>query len=113
MQNKVAIINLEYDMPTVNVALQKMKNEIVTYKGQGYKAVIIIHGYGSSGVGGAIKIAVNGCLLDNSMRGIVREFVGGEKWSQSKRNFLSICKSLENYENKIANNDGITIVLLR
>jgi DNA-nicking Smr family endonuclease len=69
---------LEYNMPTVEVALQKMKNVLTTNKGLGCKAVILIHGYGSSGVGGSIKAAVTRCLSDNSMRGIVRAYVGGE-----------------------------------
>jgi len=38
----------------------------------------VIHGYGSTGVGGGIKEAVKKCLNENSMRGIVRMFVDEE-----------------------------------
>jgi hypothetical protein len=113
MQRKVAELNLEYDKPTVDIAVQRMKNALTTYKGQGCKAVIIIHGYGSSGVGGGIKAAVFKCLGDNSMRGIVRIYTGGEHWFRRKREFLGICRDLENYERRVANNEGVTVVVLR
>lgn len=113
MQNKVAEINLEYDLPTVDIALIKMKNALTSCKRQGYKAVILIHGYGSSGVGGGIKAAVTKCLGESSMRGIVRAYVGGAQWHHKKREFIAMCKSLENYERRIANNDGVTVVILK
>ena len=113
MQSKVVEFNLEYDMPTVDVALQKLKNALTTYKGLGCKAVIIIHGYGASGVGGSIKAAVPRCLNDNSMRGIVRAYVGGGQWYNRKREILAMCKTLENYERRIANNEGVTVVILK
>lgn len=113
MKNKVAEVNLEYGMPGIDIALQNMKNALTTYKGQGFKVVILIHGYGSTGVGGGIKTAVVKCLGENSMRGIVRTYVGGEQWVNRKKEMLSICKDLESYERRIANNYGITVVVLR
>ena len=70
LNNKVAELNLEYDSPTIAEALLKMKNALMTYKGQGYKAVIVIHGYGSTGVGGGIKVAVRKCLGENASRDV-------------------------------------------
>jgi hypothetical protein len=113
MQKKVAIVNLEYDMPTVDVAIQRMKNALTTHKRQGYKTVILIHGYGSTGVGGSIKASAQKCLGENSMKGIVRAYAGGEQWSSRKSDMVGMCKALENYENKIANNYGVTVVILR
>jgi len=110
---KVAILNLEYGNPNVTSAVQNMKNSLMTYKGIGYKAAIVIHGYGSSGVGGGIKVAVRKCLGENSMRGIVRMFVGGEDWVSNKRSVLAVCKYLENHERHISGNSGITVVLLK
>ncbi|KJS19223.1 MAG: hypothetical protein VR72_19600 [Clostridiaceae bacterium BRH_c20a] len=114
MRNKkVTEVNLEYGMPTVDVALQRMKNSLTTHKGQGGKAVILIHGYGASGVGGSIKNAVKKCLGENSMRGIVKAYAGGEEWSNRKREIQAMCKSLETYEKSISNNEGVTVVILR
>lgn len=113
VSRKVVEVNLEYNMPTVEVAIQKMKNSLTTSKGQGYKVVILIHGYGSSGVGGSIKTAVIRCLGDSSLRGIVRTYVGGEQWLVRKRELQALCKDLERYERKIAGNEGVTVVVLR
>jgi hypothetical protein len=110
---KVAELNLEHGSPTVPVAVQNMKNELTTYKGKGYKAIIIIHGYGSTGVGGGIKAAVRRCLGESSMRGIVRLFVGGEDWTNNKRSVLDACRELERHERRIAGNSGVTVVVLR
>ncbi len=111
--NKVVELNLEYGSPSVSVAIQNMKNALTTYKKSGYKAVIVIHGYGSTGIGGGIKLAVRKCLDDNSMRGIVRMFVGGEDWINNKRSMLDICRDLEGYDRRIANNNGVVVVILR
>jgi len=113
MKNKVVEINLEYGMPTVDIAIQKLKSALTTNKGLGYKAIIIIHGYGSTGVGGSIKTAVVKCLCDNSMKGIVRTYVGGEQWLDRKRELLSSCKYLESYDRRIASNYGVTVVVFR
>lgn len=113
MKSKVAEVNLEYGMPTVDTAIQKMKNSLMTCKGQGCKAVILIHGYGSSGVGGSIKAAVKRSLMDSSMRGIVRIFAGGEDWVNRKKEFLAFCRDLENFERRISGNEGVTVVVLR
>ncbi len=110
---KVAELNLEYGSPSTATAIQKMKSALPTYKGQGYKAVIIIHGYGSTGTGGGIKTAVRRCLSENSMSGIVRMSVGGEDWTSNKRATLAICKSLEIFERRIAGNSGVTVVIFR
>ena len=77
MLSKVIELNLENGMPTVDVAMRRLVNSLATYKRQGYKAVIIIHGYGASGVGGSIKMATAKCLGDNSMKGIVRDTISG------------------------------------
>lgn len=113
MVNKVAEVNLEYGMPTVDSALQKMRNSLTTLKAQGCKAVILIHGYGASGVGGSIKTAVSRNLGESSMRGIVRTYAGGEQWFGRKREMLGMCKGLESYERRIANNLGVTVVILK
>jgi hypothetical protein len=113
MSNKVAEVNLEYGRPEVELAIRNMKNALTTYKGRGYKAIILIHGYGSTGIGGSIKTAVVRCLGENSMRGIIRTYVGGKEWLDKRKELLALCKDLEDYDRRIANNEGITVVILR
>lgn len=113
MSRKVSEINLEYGKPSVEEALLKLRNSLTTCKGQGYKAVILIHGYGSSGVGGSIRTAVRRHLGQSSLKGIVRAYAGGEEWLVRKRELLDVCKDLALFERRIANNEGITVVILR
>jgi hypothetical protein len=110
---RIAEVNLELGIPTVPEALKNLKNCLTTYKRQGAKAVIIIHGYGSTGTGGEIKAAVGRCLGEKSMSGIVRTFAGGEHWISRRKEMLAMCRGLEDHERRISGNDGITIVILR
>lgn len=113
IQKKVAEVNLEYDKPAVQEAVLRMKNALTTHKRMGCKAVILIHGYGSTGVGGSIKSAVKKCLAEPGMKGIVRASAGGEQWGEMRRDMLAMCRALERFEDRIRNNDGVTVVILR
>ena len=74
-------VNLEEGMPTVTQAQSRLIAEMGRARAAGAKAVKLIHGYGSSGVGGKLKISV-------------RQFLNAKKrrissWSS----FLSIFSS--------------------
>jgi len=110
---KVKEINLEYGSPTVDAAVRNMVSQLGTCKGQGYKAVILVHGYGSSGVGGGIKAAVRSKLRESSLSGIVRCYCGGEHWFEKKKDLLALCQSLTEHQRKIDGNQGVTVILLK
>ena len=110
---KVKEINLERGSPTVDVALRNMINELSTAKRMGCKAVILVHGYGSSGTGGVIKIAVKEKLKERSLSGVVRDFVGGEDWLNRKGEFMEICTQLKDFSTYVDGNRGLTVILLK
>lgn len=110
--NKVAELDLETSGYTVDQALLHMKNALATFKRQGVKAVVIIHGWGSSGVGGVIRIAVRNALRGDDMRGLVRAVAPGEEWSAKRREFVGMCKALGD-ERHLEGNAGVTVVVLR
>ena len=110
---KVKEINLERGGPTVEEAIRNMVNELSTAKRIGCKAVVLVHGYGSSGVGGAIKIAVKEKLKERSLSGIIRDFVGGEDWLNRKGEFMEICTQLRDFSKYVEGNRGITVILLK
>ena len=113
MGGRVAGVNLEYGMPKVEDAIRNMSNALISQKRTGAKAVILIHGYGSTGVGGSIKAGVRRALCQPSMRGIVRAYAPGESWYSKRKEMLSLCKELRDYEGRINKNDGVTVVVLR
>lgn len=112
-RSRIAKLNLEHGYPTAAAAAARMTNALLTYKHRGYKAVILIHGYGSTGVGGGIKKTVNESLKAPGMRGVVRAFAGGERWFERKRELLNLCGALSGFERCIAHNEGVTVVILR
>lgn len=111
--SKVRQINLELGHPTVEEAVKRMKNELSTAKMSGCKAAILIHGYGSTGTGGAIKPAVSKTLSQPVLVGIVKDWVAGENWLNKKTVFLAYCPTLKEQVRHIDGNQGITVVLLK
>lgn len=110
---KVREVNLERGMPTVEAALRTMVDQLGTCKRTGYRAVILVHGYGSSGVGGKIKAAVLAALREPRLAGLVREVCPGESWADRKKALLSVCPQLRDFEARIDGNPGVTVVLLK
>ena len=111
--SKVRQINLEQGRPTVEEAMRRMKNDLTTAKMSGCKAAILIHGYGSTGTGGAIKPAVCKNLAQPGLVGMVKDWVPGENWQNKKARFLADCPSLKDHARHIDGNLGITVVLLK
>lgn len=110
---KVKEINLERGFPTVAVAMSRLTNEITTAKMSGYKALIIIHGFGSSGEGGSIKAATKRKLKEPMFRGIIKDTVEGEVWYAKKKVFIGHCSQLKEFERHIDGNQGVTVLLLK
>lgn len=112
---KHKVINIEAGMPTVEVGQKRLYLEIVTAKRQGIKILKIIHGYGSSGVGGKLKKGILEFLAVKKKEGIIKAFVPGEDWSIFNKAARDI---LEQYHDLRKDNDlencnlGITIVLI-
>lgn len=114
MGEKVPVINLEDGYPSADDAVRRMIDSISTLRQQGCKAVLFIHGYGSTGKGGMIRTMVRSRLKDRAMSGLVREVCPGEEWYIKKRQILDICPRLKDRERDIIlGGRGVTIVLLR
>ena len=107
-------INLEAGMPTVEVARNRLSQELMSARAGGAKALKIIHGYGSSGKGGAIKKEVHSFLSQKKRSGMIREYVPGEHFSpfgESARRALELCPELARDSDYSRGNDGITIAV--
>src|SRR5262249_56054592 len=76
----IKIVNLEDGMPKVEAARLRMQHEIHAARKQGYTAVKLIHGYGSSGAGGSLRIELQKELRRLAEGGKIRAFVAGEDW---------------------------------
>ena len=111
----VVKINLESGMPTVETAKMKMSQALRSAKANRTQAVKLIHGYGSSGRGGAIKEEVRRQLASMKRSGAIKEFVKGEEFSPFEgcaRHALDLCPELSRDRDYSRCNHGITIVIL-
>lgn len=111
----IKIIDLEDGMPTVEEARLQMQHELHTAREQGYAAVKLIHGYGSSGVGGALRIELQKELQRLAGSGYVRSFLPGEDWRISYEKTWELLKRYPEWKRDHdlgKNNKGISIVLL-
>jgi len=109
------IINLEAGMPTVSAARSRLINGLQTARMSGNKTVKIIHGYGSSGKGGAIKRDTHLFLAEKQLSGGIKGYVKGEDFSpfcEASRRLTALAPQLKHDSDYDRGNDGITIVLL-
>jgi hypothetical protein len=102
-------------MPPVREALQRLDRELSLARQENAKLLKVIHGYGSSGVGGDIRIAVQKRLVELSESGQIRGCIFGENWSKSDESAWKLVQShaeLKNDPDLGRCNRGITIVVL-
>ena len=115
MANTVHIIDLEAGYPARDEALRKLEAAIVRGRKDGVRVLKIIHGYGSSGIGGILRPVVRNYLRQAKERGDIRLFVNGESWSsfdkRSKELLGEVVQLLLDKDLGRANR-GITFVLL-
>lgn len=108
-------INLEIGMPTVEEAMAKLERELNFARSRGIRMIQIIHGYGSSGYGGAIKEACRKYLRQKFTEGKLKTFIPGEDYSISNPRYKEladrypILKQSEKFDRK---NLGITLIEL-
>ena len=102
-------------MPTVEQAIIRMDQAIRSAKSKGCEVLKLIHGYGSSGRGGAIRHEVQSALARHQRAGRIRAFVPGEEFSpfsNEARMAVDACPALAIDRDYTRSNHGITIVVL-
>ncbi len=109
------VVNLEEGMPTVERARLLLEREVQTARAQGYKAVKIIHGYGSSGVGGALRAGLQATLRRAVHDGDIADVIYGENWRVSDERSWELLKRFPEWKadpDLGRGNKGISIVVL-
>lgn len=109
------ILNIEAGLPTVDEARQRLLAELRQARQSGIIAIKIIHGYGSTGTGGALRPALRKSLLLRKKEGLVTRVIFGEKWSvfeEDARYAIERCPELRSDRDLNRSNAGITIAVL-
>jgi hypothetical protein len=111
----VRTINLEEGLPYVKEALYIFEQEFLRAKKSETVALKLIHGYGSTGVGGKIRTAVLKVLQEKKIKKQIKGFVPGDQWSifnETTRNLIDICPEVSKDKDLEKCNIGLTIVIL-
>jgi hypothetical protein len=102
-------------MPTVPQALVRLSAELRTARSRGTKVLKLVHGYGSTGVGGDLRIAIQSALSQMVDRREIQACIFGEDWRRSDEAAWSLVKrfpSLKDDRDFGRGNKGITLVVL-
>jgi len=108
-------VNLKSDMPQVHEALQRLERELGIARQEKATLLKLVHGYGSTGAGGDIRIAVQKRLVEMAQNGQIRGCIFGENWSKSDEATWKLMQShaeLKGDSDLGRRNQGITIVVL-
>jgi hypothetical protein len=115
MRESIRTINLESGMPTVEEALIRLERELNFAKSAGVMLIRIIHGYGSSGVGGDIRSACHRYLRMEKEKKKIKNVIAGETYSISNRQGQALMNQhpeLKQSHKTDRKNPGITFVEL-
>lgn len=102
-------------MPLVREAMSRMQSELHRAATEGVRVVKFVHGYGSTGVGGEIRIAVQNGLLKRRSQGELKAVIFGEDWRISNEATWELLKQMPELKQDSdlgRENKGITIVVL-
>src|SRR6476620_10406316 len=112
----VRTFNVEAGLPTLEEARRLVAEEIRRAKREGVRILKIIHGYGSSGKGGALCIGLRKSFKLRKKEGAIRDFVAGEDFSMFNETVLAMLEmapELRGDRDLDATNEGITVVWLK
>jgi hypothetical protein len=111
----IKTLNLEEGLPSVEQARSRLHSEIGMARSRGVKLLKLIHGYGSHGVGGDLRIALQSTLRSMAASGEIRDCIYGENWRKSDERSWELLKRMPELKGDPdlgRGNRGITIVSL-
>jgi hypothetical protein len=110
---KIPEENIKSGLPTAWEAGLKLEQLVEKHKQLGSRVFKVIHGYGSSGVGGVLRVTLRSQLKTMQGKTIV-DFIPGEELERSLRvlRYLDAYPELEWDGDYGKNNRGITMVLM-
>lgn len=112
----IRIINVEADLPTLDDARRRVQEEIRRAKRERIAVLKIIHGYGSSGKGGALNVGLRKSFKLRKKEGVIRDFIAGEDFSifnQPTLELLQAVPELRGDSDLNAINEGVTFLVLK
>jgi len=108
--------NVEAGLPTLDEARRLVAAQIKQAKREGARVLKVIHGYGSSGKGGALCVGLKKSFGLRKKEGVIKDFIAGEDFSVFNDTVLALLEAapeLRGDPDLGATNEGVTIVWLK
>ena len=108
-------IDIKSNNQTVAEAIAQFLVELYSYKKGGYKVMKVIHGYGSHGVGGAIRTAFLKKCKDLKNRKQIEDYTCCDKWTPQnvvRKIAINYCADLLADRELYLLNPGCSIVIM-
>ena len=108
--------NVEAGLPSLEQARKLVIEEIRRAKGSGIMVLKVIHGYGSSGKGGALCRGLRKSFGLRKKEGAIRDFIPGEDFSIFDDRVLALLErvpELRGDPDLNETNEGVTVVWLK
>ncbi len=108
--------NIEKGMPNVETAKRRLDMILAKELSSNTMAIKIIHGYGSSGVGGKLRTEIRKHLMLYARNRKIRDFIPGEEFtifSEKTRKLLDRFSQVGKDSDLNKYNNGITVVVLK
>ena len=115
MAVSIRTIVLKEGMPSVEQARARLQTELRTARQSGVKVLKLIHGYGSSGVGGDLRIALQSTLRQMAQQHEIDDCIYGENWRTGEERAWKLLKRMPELKSDSdlgKGNKGITLVVL-
>ncbi len=112
---KLITIDIKSERQTVSEAIAQFEIEAESYKKGGYKVMKVIHGYGSHGVGGAIRSEFLKKCEQLKRQKKIEDYICCDKWPAGgtvKKIAINYCADLIADKELHFVNPGCTIVIL-
>jgi hypothetical protein len=108
-------VNLEAGRPVVEVALNRLHQVIADAKRNNVSVITLIHGYGSTGRGGAIRSECRMTLDYMKSQNLISDYIAGEDFNKRSGRVKALVhrySPLGSDRNLNNGNQGITLVIL-
>ena len=112
----IRTFNVEAGLPTLEDARRLVIEEIKQAKRDRARVLKVIHGYGSSGTGGKLRVGLRKSFGLRKKERAIRDFITGEDFSIFNDTVLALLESvpeLRSDPDLNATNEGVTILWLK
>jgi hypothetical protein len=111
----IKTVILKQGMPSVEQARARLLAELNSARRGGVKVLKFVHGYGSSGVGGDLRISLQATLRQMAQQHEINDCIYGENWRTSDDRSWELLKRMPELKSDSdlgKGNKGMTIVIL-